>query len=38
MIHGVLHLCGYRDEDVKDKEEMFARQEQKLREFKNWTE
>jgi len=38
MIHGVLHLCGYRDEDVKDKEKMFARQEQKLREFKNWSE
>jgi rRNA maturation RNase YbeY len=38
MIHGVLHLCGYRDEDVKDKEKMFARQEQKLKEFKNCSE
>jgi rRNA maturation RNase YbeY len=38
MIHGVLHLCGYRDEDVKDKEKMVARQEQKLKEFKNWFE
>jgi rRNA maturation RNase YbeY len=38
MIHGVLHLCGYRDEDVKGKEKMFARQEQKIREFKDWSE
>jgi len=38
MIHGVLHLCGYRDEDVKDREKMFTRQEQTLKEFKNWSE
>lgn len=38
MIHGVLHLCGYRDEDLKDKEKMFNRQEQKLKEFKSGSE
>jgi probable rRNA maturation factor len=33
MIHGVLHLCGFRDESVKDRKEMFRRQEMRLKEF-----
>jgi len=38
MIHGILHLCGYRDERKKDRKEMFNRQEKKLREFKKMQE
>ncbi|TFG42857.1 MAG: rRNA maturation RNase YbeY, partial [Bacteroidia bacterium] len=33
MIHGTLHLCGYRDEKKKDRERMLDRQEEKLKEF-----
>jgi len=33
MIHGILHLCGYKDETVKDREKMFSKQEEKLKEF-----
>jgi probable rRNA maturation factor len=33
MIHGVLHLCGYRDKNNKDRNLMFLRQEKKLNEF-----
>lgn len=33
MIHGVLHLCGYNDDDKKSKEIMFGRQEELLMEF-----
>lgn len=33
MIHGVLHLCGYRDKEKDDKKNMFRRQEQKLKEY-----
>ncbi len=38
MIHGVLHLCGYRDEKKEDKKIMFSRQEEKLKEFINISE
>ena len=34
MIHGVLHLCGYNDDNKNEKDKMFARQEEKLSEFK----
>jgi rRNA maturation RNase YbeY len=34
MIHGVLHLCGYRDKSVKEKNIMNSRQELRLKEFK----
>ncbi|MCX5719185.1 MAG: rRNA maturation RNase YbeY, partial [Nitrospirae bacterium] len=33
MIHGILHLCGYRDESKKAKDLMFGRQEKILKEF-----
>jgi len=33
MIHGTLHLCGYLDGNEKEKEEMFTRQEQLLKEY-----
>jgi probable rRNA maturation factor len=33
MIHGVLHLCGYRDESKENREIMIKRQEEKLKEF-----
>lgn len=33
MIHGILHLCGYNDDDKKSKELMFGRQEELLMEF-----
>ena len=33
MIHGVLHLCGYRDKNNKDSNLMFQQQENKLSEF-----
>ena len=33
MIHGILHLCGYRDEDKQRKDNMFGRQEKLLTEF-----
>lgn len=33
MIHGILHLCGYRDDDKQRKDNMFGRQERLLAEF-----
>jgi rRNA maturation RNase YbeY len=33
MIHGTLHLCGYKDENRVDKEKMFATQEMLLKEY-----
>ena len=33
MIHGVLHLCGYRDGNKIDQDIMFERQESILKEF-----
>jgi probable rRNA maturation factor len=33
MIHGVLHLCGYKDEEREDRKKMIRRQEEKLKEF-----
>lgn len=33
MIHGVLHLCGYRDNSSQQKDIMFGRQEKILKKF-----
>ena len=33
MIHGVLHLCGYRDGNKNTRDIMFERQERRLKEF-----
>ncbi len=33
MIHGVLHLCGYRDGNKAERDLMFERQEKSLKEF-----
>ena len=33
MIHGVLHLCGYRDEGKEERKKMFRRQEMNVKEF-----
>ena len=33
IVHGVLHLCGYRDKSKKDRDFMFGRQEELLKEF-----
>lgn len=33
MIHGTLHLCGYTDGNDKEREKMFKRQEQLLKEY-----
>jgi rRNA maturation RNase YbeY len=33
MIHGVLHLCGYKDEKREDRKKIIRRQEEKLKEF-----
>jgi len=33
MIHGTLHLCGYRDGNEREKGKMFTRQEQLVREY-----
>lgn len=38
MIHGILHLCGYRDESKEERNKMFSRQEIKLKEFEKMTE
>lgn len=38
MIHGVLHLCGYEDENERERVRMFKRQEEKLKEFKEGPE
>lgn len=34
MIHGVLHLCGYRDGNKITRDIMFERQENRLKEFR----
>jgi probable rRNA maturation factor len=34
MIHGVLHLCGYRDGNKKEREIMFTVQEETMKKFK----
>jgi probable rRNA maturation factor len=33
MIHGVLHLCGYRDDIKQNKDLLFGRQESILKDF-----
>ena len=33
MIHGVLHLCGYNDNNTNERNIMCARQEEKVSEF-----
>ncbi len=33
MVHGILHLCGYRDDETKKKEEMFLKQEKLIIDF-----
>ena len=33
MVHGVLHLCGYRDVNKTERDIMFERQEQVLKQF-----
>jgi probable rRNA maturation factor len=33
MIHGVLHLCGYRDNCERNKDAMLRKQEERLEEF-----
>jgi len=33
MIHGTLHLCGYKDEYSAERKKMFGRQEQLLGEY-----
>jgi rRNA maturation RNase YbeY len=38
MIHGVLHLCGYRDEIKTDRNKMISRQEEKVKEFEKVAE
>ena len=37
MIHGILHLCGYRDGRKDERDRMFRRQETKLKEFEKMT-
>jgi len=34
MIHGLLHLCGYRDSNGKDRKKMIDRQEKWLEKYK----
>jgi rRNA maturation RNase YbeY len=34
IIHGVLHLCGYRDTKSNERKKMFLRQEKLLQEYK----
>jgi rRNA maturation RNase YbeY len=34
MIHGTLHLCGYRDEEKKNRDLMLEFQERLLEEYK----
>lgn len=34
MIHGVLHLCGYRDNSKINRDVMFGKQEKILKEFR----
>ena len=33
MAHGVLHLCGYKDKEESDKQEMRAKEEEKMKMF-----
>ena len=33
MIHGILHLCGYEDDRIEKKEEMFLKQENFVKDF-----
>ncbi|KPM30937.1 Putative rRNA maturation factor [Croceitalea dokdonensis DOKDO 023] len=33
MVHGVLHLCGYKDKDVLDMKVMRKKEEEKLKMF-----
>jgi len=33
MIHGLLHLCGYRDNSKRERDLMFKRQEKQLKKF-----
>jgi rRNA maturation RNase YbeY len=34
MIHGTLHLCGYRDGSEEEREYMIKKQEMQLNEFR----
>lgn len=34
MIHGVLHLCGYEDDETKNMRRMFNKQEMRVKEYK----
>ena len=38
LIHGVLHLCGYRDTELNEKKKMFLKQERLLQEYKKLLE
>lgn len=38
MIHGILHLCGYDDNNSRNRDLMFSLQEKKLKEFQNLCE
>jgi len=38
LIHGVLHLCGYRDTEIDEKKNMFLKQERLLQEYKKLLE
>ncbi len=33
MIHGILHLCGYDDNETKEKDKMFSRQEYLVKKY-----
>ena len=35
MVHGILHLCGFKDKKVKDKKEMRKMEEKYLKNFKS---
>jgi rRNA maturation RNase YbeY len=35
MIHGVLHLCGYNDNNERNRDIMFSIQEKKVKEYQN---
>jgi len=34
IIHGLLHLCGYKDSGIAERKEMFLKQEELLEKFK----
>ncbi len=38
MIHGVLHLCGYDDNNRRNRDLMFSLQEKRIKEFQNLCE